>query len=610
MVAHRVAWLLRVQRVRASAVLVLCFNRAAVLNLRGRLRDLVGSEMAGVTTLTFHGLALRLTGRSLVHDGGARAEPIDFEEIIREAISLLKGEREVIGFSSEEAREILTARYSHILVDEYQDIDAAQYEMVSLLAGRTVRDRETRLSIMAVGDDDQNIYRFRGANVDFIRRFHQDYSAEIHYLVENYRSSGNIIAAANNLIAHNSDRMKIGHPIMVNQARAALAAGGNWQSLDPLAQGRVQVLTVDNPDQQALVLVDELQRLQRLSDHWDLNRCAVFARTWQELDRVRSVCAAAGVVVCLNWNRGTFPGLHRIREAARLLDQLRQRRGGLLDGVALAGLLPPVASGESPWMANLRRLFTDWSEETGGLPQPVHRIEEYVFESLVEQKQARSLGDGLLLTTVHAAKGLEFDHVFVLGDWPGSEKTLAANVEEERRLYYVALSRARETAQLFTIKGQANPHAALLTGGYCLARNPAPVMGAPVSTASYTLLGQKDLYIDYAGTLPENCRQRKAIEQLEVGDQVELHPAGEHLFLIHQGVRVGRLSKSAASLWRNRLHTVMDVQVVAMVRRSHLERDDAAFQLRCYGDTWEYPLVELRWSAGIGSMEEAGEKEK
>ena len=85
-------------------------------------------------------------------------------------------------------------------MDEYQDIDEDQYDLVSAIAGRSLAEADNRLSIMAVGDDDQNIYTFRGANVRFIRRFQTDYGREVVYLVENYRSGKNIISAANALI--------------------------------------------------------------------------------------------------------------------------------------------------------------------------------------------------------------------------------------------------------------------------------------------------------------------------------------------------------------------------------------------------------------------------
>ena len=592
-VAHRIAWLLRVQRVRPEAVLALCFNRSAALDLRQRVRDLVGSDMAGVTTLTFHGLALRLTGRSVVH-GAKVEEQIDFGAIIREAVALLKGEREVAGFASEEAREILLARYSHILVDEYQDIDADQYELISLLAGRTLADRETRLAILAVGDDDQNIYRFRGANVDFIRRFQHDYEAEIHYLVDNYRSSGHIVAAANHLIGQNRDRMKTGHPIRVNSARQGLAAGGNWQSLDPLAQGRVQVLSVAGERQQGSALVAELLRLQRLADHWDLPRCTVLARHWRELDGVRSACAAAGLPVCLHWRQEDFPSLHRIRENSVLLEALRQQRDGLLAGPTLLALLPADSAGDNPWLANLRRLLMGWIEETAGLPQPVRQIEEYLYESLIEQKRARSLGNGLLLTTVHGAKGLEFDHVFVLAAWP---QTHGAEAEEERRLFYVAMSRARETLHLFSRSGVVHPHAATLAGAFVCPRTLVPCAGDLPPSWSSTLLGLSDLYLDYGGTLPINHPWRQALEQLQAGDQLDLHPDGEQVFLVRDGNRVGRLAKTAAARWRHRLHRIAEARVVAMVRRYRSDLDGNPFQGRCHGEWWDLPLVELRCPA-------------
>jgi ATP-dependent DNA helicase RecQ len=592
-VAHRIAWLLRVQRVRPSAVLALCFNRSAVVNLRRRLRDLVGDDMVGVTILTFHGLALRLTGRSLLRGEGG-AEPFDFDRIIPEANGLLRGEREVVGLNGDEAREVLTARYSHILVDEYQDVDSDQYELVSLLAGRSLGEAEgeAKLAILAVGDDDQNIYRFRGANVAFIRRFHEEYQAEIHYLVENYRSSGHIVAAANQLIAHNNDRMKTGHPIRINKARADLPFGGNWRSLDPLGQGRVQVLEVGDERQQALVLVEELQRLQRLAQQWDLNRCAVLARNWRELDTVRSACAAAGLPVCLHWRQGLFPGLHRIRECAQLLDALERQRGGLLDGIGLLALLPGQPANDNLWQANLRSLLTDWVEATGGLAQPVRQIEEYLYESLLEQRRARSLGDGLLLTTAHSAKGLEFDHVFLLAGWPST--ATEAEREEERRLFYVALSRARETAQLFRFRDQAHPHADLLGGDHCLVRSAAAV-ASPVDFCRHSLLGMKELFIDFAASLAEHSPQRRALAELRTGDRLEIREEGEHLFLVSQGIKVGRLARQAVPIWRQRLPQVVEARVVALVRRFRADVNDPALRARCHSEWWEMPLVEVRW---------------
>ena len=99
-------------------------------------------------------------------------------------------------------------------------------------------------------------------------------------------------------------------------------------------------------------------------------------------------------------------------------------------------------------------------KRTGTIKQPCSLIEEYFYEALADQGRASTLGNGIFLSTVHSVKGLEFDHVFILGDsWP--QKT-GEEMEEERRLFYVAMSRARETLHLFAIAGRPSPHAGLL----------------------------------------------------------------------------------------------------------------------------------------------------
>ena len=136
-VVHRCAYLLRVQRVDPRGILMVCFNRAAALELRRRLVDLVGEDARGVTVQTYHGLAMRLTGSSfaerLEHGGDAEA---DLATLIPRACNLLEGRVEVPGIEPDALRDRLLAGYRHILVDEYQDIDADQYRLISALAGR------------------------------------------------------------------------------------------------------------------------------------------------------------------------------------------------------------------------------------------------------------------------------------------------------------------------------------------------------------------------------------------------------------------------------------------------------------------------------------------
>src|SRR5690606_27523774 len=192
--------------------------------------------------------------------------------------------------------------YRYILVDEYQDIDDLQYRLVSALAGRKAEE-EGRLCILAVGDDDQNIYAWRDTNNRYIERFREDYSASTSYLVDNYRSSARIIEAANSVIGRNPDRLKQEHPIQIDTARRERPKGGGWENLDPERAGRVLRLRVDAEDDaranvQAQAAMAELQRLLTL-DTEDWQGCAVLARAHQYLLPVQAWCEAHGVPYCL-----------------------------------------------------------------------------------------------------------------------------------------------------------------------------------------------------------------------------------------------------------------------------------------------------------------------
>ena len=593
-VAHRAAFLLRVKRVRPKAILILCFNRGAVMSLRRRIRDLVGSDMRGITTLTFHGLALRLTGRSLVAAAQSKHDDeIDFLKVIQDAVRLLKGEIDVVGFGNSGPREALIGRFSHILLDEYQDIDEEQYELVSLLAGRMQTERDQKMAILAVGDDDQNIYRFRGANVGFIRRFHTDYDAKNHYLIENYRSTAHIIAAANALITHNSDRMKKTHPIEVNRARQSLPEGGNRQLSDPLSRGRVQRFEVVDKKGQAAVLLAEINRLQGLENEFNLDRCAVLAREWRDLDFVRSVFNDVAVPVNLNWGRtDAFPCLTKIRENSLLLEHLRETRSGMADADSLLVLLPESAGDDNIWQDNLRWMIGEWREETDNIPQPVSMIEEYFYETLSDQGRSKNLGNGIFLSTVHSVKGLEFDHVFILGD---SWKVLPENeMEEERRLYYVAMSRARETLHLFSMINRTNPHVAVLSGNYLVKRDENADSGERFRGKRYRILGMKDLFLDFAGMKTEKHISRKNLQELYTGDRLLVQIRNDSIELVNKnGISVGRLSHAARAEWLDYLDLIQDVRVVALVRRYKRDIKDTVFRDRCHGESWEVPIVEL-----------------
>ena len=246
---------------------------------------------------------------------------------------------------------------------------------------------------------------------------------------------------------------------------------------------------------------------------------------------------------------------------------------------------------QTVWRDNLRRLLEDWSEETGNTQQPVAAVLDFLYESLAEQGRSQHLGQGLLLATAHSAKGLEFDHVFILGDnW----QVPPPQLEEERRLYYVAMTRARETLHLLHLESAPNPHIASLHGEFALRRRPDLAPAAIASQRTYHLLGMEDLYLDFAGRKPEHHPTRQALRALHAGCRVGIKGHGEQVDLVNeQGVALARLSKKAQAIWAPRVASIKEARVVALVRRRRDELADTKLQASCHGQSWQVPLVEL-----------------
>jgi len=436
---HRIAYLVRVKRENARGILALAYNRHAAVEIRRRLADLIGDDARGVTVLTCHALAMRLAGVSFA----GRTEMLDddeFKKVLQQAVALLKGE----GLPPEEAdeqRDRLLAGFRWILVDEYQDIGPEQYELISALAGRTSQDEDGRLSLFAVGDDDQNIYAFDGASVEFIRRFESDYDAKPSYLIDNYRSTAHIIAAANLLIQPACQRMKKEHPIGIDHIRRKSPGGGDWQGLDRVGQGRVQILPAgDDMMTQSVAVMNELERLSNLAPTWDWANSAVIAREWKFLEPIRSYCEMKGIPVQMaDENMAQF---WRLRETQALIEWLRTKEIKLVDTLAIGNWLDGQPSG--PWWSLLQEAVEEYGLETNNTELPIDHFVEWLVEW---GREVRRRQTGLMLLTAHRAKGLEFNHVAVLdGGWERTSRN--EDKDASRRLYYVAMTRARETLTL------------------------------------------------------------------------------------------------------------------------------------------------------------------
>ncbi|MDR3556298.1 MAG: RecQ family ATP-dependent DNA helicase [Syntrophobacteraceae bacterium] len=593
-VIHRCAYLIRVQRANPESILIVCFNHSAAMELRRKLVRLIGEDAAGVTVQTYHGIAMRLTGTSFsdLMEKGTEQQAL-FDQVIADGVRLLQGDADLPGWEPDAVRDRLLGRFRHILVDEYQDIDQKQYDLVSALAGRTERDPDTRLTICAVGDDDQNIYAFRGSNVRFILKFQEDYEARIHYLTENYRSTRNIIDAANALIARNKDRMKTGHPIRINTSRIILPPGGKWEELDPVSRGRVRIIDVPNAAGQAAALLSELHRMAALQSDFQWSEVAVLSKTRESLHEVRAFCERGAIPV--TWTLGgNHPNLSRIREIASFLGECKSRRSDFLRASDLEMLLENITGEprENPWWKLPRSILTSWREETGDARLPVSTAIDRIYEELAEVRRDQRIGNGLFLSTIHGVKGLEFPHVFILdGNWKNRPSPQA--LEEERRLLYVAMTRARETLSLFARADCINPHLSALSADFALRIKAASSPPPDLSGARYETLSMKDFILGFAGRFPENHPIHRQQKKLGPGAPLSIQARGDQLFLCDsESHPVAKLSLKARDSWAGRVDKIRSISLLAMVQRTKDdERQD--FRKSCRTDSWEIPWAEV-----------------
>ena len=514
---HRIAYLIRVRRENPRGILALAYNRHAAVEIRRRLSDLIGDDARGVVVLTCHALAMRLTGASF--SGRAnRLDEGDFREVVQQAVALLEGE----GLPPEEAddqRARLLAGFRWILVDEYQDIGPDQYELISALAGRTLSSDDDKLSLFAVGDDDQNIYAFNGSSTEFIRRFEAHYKARPLFLTDNYRSTGHIIEAANAVIKPAAQRMKAGHPITINRARGRDPSGGDWALMDPVARGQVQTLPAgDTSISQAQAVVAELKRLAGLDQDWDWAQCAVIAREWSYLDPVRSLCELEGIPVQMA--NEEFTGIWQLRETQALVDWLRRRNSYLVTGDDLEGWVFDQPPGR--WIELLQEAVAEYALETGDSESPVDHFIEWLAEW---SRDVRRRQRGLLLLTAHRAKGLEFDHVVVLdGSW--DRIGTGEDRDAPRRLYYVAMTRARKTLTLPRFP-RSHPFRDSLQGIPSVLHRDGPAhfpSAPPELSRRYRSLSLRDVFLSFAGYRPQGHPLHRAIADLSPGDPLRVRP--------------------------------------------------------------------------------------
>ncbi len=563
-IVHRVAWLLREKMVLPEEILVLTYNRSAALEIRRRLWALVGADAAGVTVQTLHGLALRLTGTSYAVSV-ERGEPIDFADAIVAATTLLR-QAEQDGHGSDGSasvqRDRLLAGLRYLLVDEYQDISGEHYDLISAIAGRTLQTEEERLSILVVGVDDQNIYAFGGADVRYIQQFESDYHARRYHLIENYRSSAHIIQCANQVIAQGQGRMKHGQEIRINHARKTQAPGGPYSSLDSLGQGQVHILEVPpNSHQEVSQVLKEIERIRQLSvQHhghgpgW--GRCAVIARRWENLEPLAALCRLHAIPVQL-LSDDYQPHLYETRVGRHLLRLLQgERRRAAKGRVILRAQtlsrwlrrrhqLSPQNCITHPDLSALAQFIWEQENSAPNSERVISNLLEdlYEFKLGALQQQQDGSHSPLLLLSAHKAKGLEFDHVFVLdgGAWKvESKKTL----DEERRLFYVAMTRARYTLTLVQRLGSG--HAFLPACASLCRRSRSTPMETDARLAQRRWSADpRHIFLSWGARFAAHHPVHRALAALDHGSPLQLRPRpqGGWELATPEGQTVGAMSQ-------------------------------------------------------------------
>ena len=589
-VVHRIGWLLKIRHVPATSILALCFNHDAAAQLRRRLRELAGDSARGVTVATYHGLAMRLTGTSFAALAGrpaggspAAGGEMDFERPLREAIRLLRGERGADPGERDDARDRLLAGFRHILVDEYQDVDEVQYELISALAGRTLSDPDAKLGLLAVGDDDQSIYGFRGADVRFIHRFERDYDAGIYGLTSNYRSTAAILEAAGRAIAGNRGRMKAGMPLHVDRRR----------SRDPRGEPVVRI-EAEGLGAQSIGLIRRVKVWRAGGAEW--GDMAVLGVNHEDVDAFRSLAEAEGIPINARMSgrdgrRGAgLPALWRMRECQMLLEKIRAFGSSAVSRAALGAALEGIAGacGESAWT----KMLTGAVEEFGEDEADGESWIEHVYETLAGcRRDGRAGGDGIWLSTIHAAKGTEHGRVAVAGGWRGAWR---AGPEEARRLLYVGMTRARRG---LAVVDRTDAKCELLTPLREDAEGVREVVHEPEERPAlrrYRMLGPGDVDLSFAGRgdARRAARIAEALRGLRTGDRLEREERKGAVFLKRGGCAVAMLSTEGSRAFGEMAGRVEEIRVLGVYL---WRKEDVGPEWRntCVAERWGVPLCEL-----------------
>ena len=423
---------------------------------------------------------------------------MDFDDIILHTVRLLREDPEVLAYYQR--------KFKYVCVDEYQDTNHAQFVLASLLSGGSH-------NLMVVGDDDQSIYKFRGATIENILGFDRVFSnATIIKLEQNYRSTKNILDAANQVISHNQGRKgkslwtagEEGEPIVLRKCEDQMGesrsivdtirrmtenGGRKYKDFAILYRTNSQSAGVERALQRSTIpyrvlggtrfsdrkeIRDAVAYLQLISNHADRERLLRIINEPRRKIGDKTLAAVAAIAEEQNISlfdvmdqADRFVALARSAPTLKAFTEMIHRLTSLMDTLTLpdffdevmeqSGYRKMLQDGGEPERERLENIdelksnmmeYVKTTEETGEVPTLVGFLEEYALVADVDKYDTEA--DAVVLMTIHSAKGLEFPVVFLPGMedgiFPGMQNIMGSSedMEEERRLAYVAITRARE----------------------------------------------------------------------------------------------------------------------------------------------------------------------
>lgn len=240
------------------------------------------------------------------------------------------------------------------------------------------------------------------------------------------------------------------------------------------------------------------------------------------------------------------------------------------------------------------RLLEAWREESGDAELPAQAAIEFLYEACAESRREFTYGEGVTLSTVHSAKGTEFDHVLLVGPWRLPAKRVEQ--EEERRAFYVGLTRARKTLAVLS-RCDIRPSLPETLNGPAILRREftRKISGEAPLFLNYQVLSLEDIHLGYPAWFGQNHPIHAALAALHPGDKLHIarDNSGNLELQNAASTPVARLSKSAQKAWSTQLEAIKEVRFLAAIRRTAEQEADSARRERLQVQTWEIPLVEI-----------------